>query len=123
MQLFTIYFSTLTFLLIELIGLIKGDPIGSILLKSLGAFAVLFSLGTIVTKLFESMAKTEDEADDKEAALKTVTLKGAVSVPGVEQPAVATVDAQTEMYKQEAIRLAREKPKEVAQMFEALINK
>jgi hypothetical protein len=46
-----------------------------------------------------------------------------VSTPTLEPGPVTTADAQTEMYKQEAIRLAREKPKEVAQIFEALINK
>jgi hypothetical protein len=71
-------------------------------------FLVLFFLGDAVAKFFEQSAKKEEEGEHQ--------------APALEQGPVAT-DAQTEAYKQEAIRLAREKPKEVAQMFEVLINK
>lgn len=126
MQLFVIYFSTLTFLLIELIGLLKGEPVGSILFKSLGAFVVLFSLGTLLSKSLGQIKKKEEgEQPQKPAAAGTQgsTLKDVVGAPTLAQAPEASASSQDEAYKQEAIRLAREKPKEVAQMFEVLINK
>lgn len=125
MKLFSIYFSTLTFLLIELIGLIKGEPVGSILLKSVGSFVVLFFLGDALAKYFGPIKAKEEPTVDQEVSVggsNVNTSKDAVSTPTLVQGPVTT-DSQTEMYKQEAIRLAREKPKEVAQIFETLINK
>jgi flagellar biosynthesis/type III secretory pathway M-ring protein FliF/YscJ len=122
MRIFVIYFSMLTFLFSELFGLIKNEPIPTVLLKSIGAFILFLIIGNMLAAFIEPKAKKEDA--DSMVASPRIKPAG-INQHGLNAAAGLTMnneEQKTEALKQEALQLAREKPKEVAKVFETLIS-
>ncbi len=114
----------ITFLFIELFGLIRNEPIESILLKSLGAFIVFIILGNIICAFVDPVTKDKAGDASKPQAAKGEKLDvkvGAAAAPSA-NPAQGQEPA-LEAMKRETLELAREKPKEMAKAVEAMISK
>jgi hypothetical protein len=111
MRIFFLYLATLAFLFMELVGLVYGVNLQTLLFRSVGVFILFLIFGNIVASIVDGILREKSESDTQADGIDATA--GANSAP---PEAIANAESGV-------LKDIKQRPQESARAMEALINK